>query len=208
MLHAGPEGQLELRADQSGRRVISGQFPYNKWAVLSDGGKNGRPKKERFVPGAFSFSLGNIKLSPIYLLFGHSYDKPLASTAAETLLFKDSAEALVFDAIIVPEIERISWVQDLFGLILAGLSIGLSPGFRIPPERAVPADQSEKIEQEPYDPSRGMFGAILRTLIDVLLFELSIVTRPAYGEAQVQLRNWSVENGITRPRAEGILRWR
>ena len=81
MLFGGLEGSsLELRADQSGRRVISGRFPYNKWAVLSDSGKNGRPRKERFAPGAFRYSLENTKQSPIHLLFGHSYDRPLAST--------------------------------------------------------------------------------------------------------------------------------
>ena len=35
MLFGGLEGSsLELRADQTSRRVISGRFPYNKWAVL------------------------------------------------------------------------------------------------------------------------------------------------------------------------------
>lgn len=208
VLFGGLDGSLELRAGQDGRRVIHGRFPYGKWAVLSDGGKNGWPKKERFAPGAFRYSLDNIKQSPIHLLSGHSFDRPLASTDTGTLAFHDSAEALTFDAIIVEEVAAISWVQDLFNLIAAGLSIGLSPGFRIPPERAVPADQAEQIDQEPNDPSKGMFGAILRTILQAILFELSIVTRPAYDQAQVEMRNWTVENGIARPRAEGILRWR
>ena len=198
---------LELRADQSGWRVIHGRFPYGKWAVLSDGGKTGRPRKERFAPGAFRYSLENVKQSPIHLLFGHSYDKPLASTETGTLAFHDSAEALTFDAVIVEEVSKISWIQDLFQLILAGLSIGLSPGFRIPPERAV--EIAEKIEQEPHDPSRGMFGAILRTILEAILFELSIVTRPAYDQAQVEMRNWQVtESGLVTPKRVGALRWR
>lgn len=55
MLFGVLEGSsLELRAVE-GRRVISGRFPYNKWAVTSDRGKNGRPRKERFAPGAFQY---------------------------------------------------------------------------------------------------------------------------------------------------------
>lgn len=56
MLFGVLEGSsLELRA-VDGRRVISGRFPYNKWAVTSDRGKNGRPRKnasrrERFSTG-------------------------------------------------------------------------------------------------------------------------------------------------------------
>lgn len=191
MLYGGFEAaSLELRADQSGRRVIRGRFPYNKWAVLSDGGKTGRPKKERFAPGSFRYSLENTNKSPIHLLAGHSYDRPLASTDNGTLHFRDTSEALTFDATIVPEVAQISWVSDLFGLIAAGLSIGLSPGFRMPPPRAVPADDAEKIEEEDYNPSRGMFGAILRTILEAVLFEFSVVTRPAY-DATVELRNWN-----------------
>lgn len=125
-----------------------------------------------------------------------------------TLSFEDTVEVLLFDATIVEEVAKISWVQDLFQLVLAGLSIGLSPGFRIPPPRAVPADQAQQIDQEPYDPGKGMMGAILRTILEAILFELSIVTRPAYNNATVEMRNWTVENGVARPGVEGILRWR
>lgn len=201
-------GTLELRASKKGRG-IRGRFPYNKRAVLSDGGKTGKPKKEEFAPGAFTYSLQATDQSPIHLLAGHSYDKPLASTENGTLALVDTPEALTFEADIVPEVAAISWVVDLFALIEAGLSVGLSPGFRIPPERAVPADQAEKITQEPYDPAKGMHGAIIRTILQAILFELSIVTRPAYDQAQVEARNWQPnDKGVIVPRPNSILRYR
>ena len=209
MLHGGLDiGTLELRAGPKGRS-IRGRFPYNKWAVLSDGGtKGGRPKKERFAPGAFKYSL-EAPDQDIALLAGHSFDRPLASKKTGTLTFEDGKEALTFEAEISPEVAAISWVQDLFRLIEAGLSVGLSPGFRIPPPRAVPPDEAEKIEQEIVDAARGMHGAILRTILQAILHELSIVTRPAYDEAQVDLRSWQPNDaGVLVPRPQSILRYR
>jgi hypothetical protein len=46
------------------------------------------------------------------------------------LKLTDTNEALTFDATIVPEFLSVSYVLDI-------LQIGLSPGFRIPPKRAV-----------------------------------------------------------------------
>jgi len=204
MLHAADLGSLELRASQNGARKLAGRFPYNKWAVLSDGGKTGRPKKERFAPGAFTYSLEHVDDSPIHLLAGHSYDR-----ANKTLTLTDTDTELLFEAILTPEVVSITWVQDLLRLIEAGLSVGLSPGFRIPPERAVPAGEAELIENEGYNPSKGAFNAILRTILQAILFELSIVTRPAYDEAQVEARNWQVtDSGLAVPRPQTILRYR
>jgi HK97 family phage prohead protease len=207
MLHGGDDGSsLELRAARNGRRVIRGKFPYRKWAVLSDGGRGGgRPRKERFAPGAFAHSINSAD-QDIALLSGHDFAKPLASKFTNTLIFSDTADALVFDAEIVEEVAQISWAQDLFRLIASGLSIGLSPGFRLPPPRAV--EKAEEITEEVVDPSRGMYGALLRTILQAVLFELSIVTRPAYDEAQVEMRNWQpTDAGVLVPN-HARRRWR
>lgn len=207
MLFAFDSGQLEIRDGGGGSRRLRGRFPYNKVAVLSDGGRNGgKPQKEKFAPGAFAYSLDNTDISPIHLLVGHSYDKPLASTDNDTLQLTDSPDALTFDAIITAAIADTTYGADILKMILAGLAVGISPGFRIPPPRAVPADQAEQITHEPHDPSKGMHGAIIRTILAALLFELSIVTRPAYDDTQIEARNWQVENGIAVPRK--IERWR
>lgn len=207
MLEAFAHGDLELRAGRKGGRRLRGRFPSKKRAVLSDGGKTGRPQKEEFGPKAFAFRVEDPK-EDIHLLVGHSYDQPLASKATGTLTFEDTPEALSFEAEITPDIIETTWAQNAMAAIAAGLMVGLSPGFRIPPRRAVPASDAEQITQGPVDPARGMHGAIIRTILQALLYELSIVTRPAYTDAQVEARNWTpAPSGLIVP-AHHSARWR
>lgn len=221
MLFAGIDaGDLEIRARKDGSRRLRGRFPYNRKAVLSSGGRTGKPKKEEFASRAFAYRV-NKPDEDIHLLVGHSYDKPLASKATQTLTLQDSDEALTFDAIITPQIADTSYGADAIALLLSGLAVGLSPGFMIPPERAV--KDAEKITQEAVDPSRGMHGAIIRTILAALLYELSIVTRPAYQEAtvetddlgnpineQIAARNWQLDDdsGLIVPKPPVLARWR
>jgi HK97 family phage prohead protease len=178
-------GELEIRRSPTGGRRLRGRFPYRKRAVLSDGGKNGgRPQKEEFLPGAFTYSLESPD-QEIHLLVGHSFDKPLASKGTGTLVFNDTAEALGFDAEITPEIADTSYGSDVLKQIESGLAVGISPGFRIPPKRAVAV--AEKFTDEGHDPARGNHNALIRTIMAAILYELSVVTRPAYQEAVVQL---------------------
>jgi HK97 family phage prohead protease len=184
---AHDSGDLEVRRSADGSVRLRGRFPYGKTAVLSDGGRNGRPRKERIGPRAFAYRVNDPR-EDIHLLVGHRYDKPLASKLTQTLDLTDTADALTFNATVRPEIMRTSYAADAIAMLLSGLAIGLSPGFRIPPERAV--KEAEKVEEEPVEPDKGMNGAIIRTVLDALLFELSIVTMPAYEEAQVEARSW------------------
>jgi phage head maturation protease len=53
-----------------------------------------------------------------------------------------------------------------------------------------------------------MFAAIIRWILAALLYELSVVTRPAYDEAQVEARNWtSTAGGVLVP-GHALNRWR
>ena len=66
---------------------------------------------------------------------------------------------------------------------------------------------NEKVEEE--DPALGR--AIIRTILAAVLFELSIVTRPAYDEANVEARNWQVDSdtGLVVPaKPNALARWR
>ncbi len=183
MLWAGHEGGLEVRKRASGAVSLAGRFPYGARAVLSDGGRTGRPRKESIAPRAFAYRVDDPK-EDIHLLVGHSYDRPLASRGAGSLALKDTAAALTFEAVISPEMAEVSYVRDTLAAVDAGLMLGISPGFRLPPKRAVP--EPETIEDE--NPAEGT--AIIRTVLQALLYELSIVTRPAYPEAQIEARNW------------------
>lgn len=177
-------GGLELRAaGAAGGRQIKGRFPYGKRAVLSDGGRSGRPRKEVIAPKAFSYRVE--RRETIHLLVGHSYDRPLASTDNGSLRLNDTPEALSFEARIAPELERAPFFADFWGAFLAGLIGGVSPGFRIPPPAAVPPEEAEKTEEE--DPAEGR--ALVRTVFQALLFELSLVVSPAYQETEVEARS-------------------
>ncbi|MEQ8400698.1 MAG: HK97 family phage prohead protease [Roseitalea porphyridii] len=204
MLFAATGGDLELRRRAGGGFKLRGRFPYGKTATLSDGGRNGgRPRKERFAPKAFEYNVSRDDVN-IHFLSGHRYDKPLASRKARTLELNDTDDALEFDATITPEIEQTTWGRDFLSAFAAGLVTGLSPGFRLPPQRTVP--NAETVEDE--DPSDG--NAIIRTINAALLFELSAVTQPAYDEAQIEARNWKVSGvptGAT-SRVDHLRRWR
>jgi HK97 family phage prohead protease len=205
MLYGHHAGGLELRRAADGAARVHGVFPYNKTAVLSDGGRNGRPRKEIIRPRAFAYRVERPDEN-IHLLAGHDYNRPLASREAGTLTLKDSDEALTFEAIITPEIQRASYVADLLAGIAAGLVLGLSPGFRLPPERAV--KNAETIENEGTDPANGMHNAIIRSVWAALLFELSVVTVAAYLEAQVEARNWTPSGDGKAQLVSHLHRWR
>ncbi|MHA3915690.1 HK97 family phage prohead protease [Halovulum sp. GXIMD14793] len=187
MLTGFADGGLELRKRASGALALQGRFPYGKRAVLSDGGRSGRPKKEVIAPRAFAYRVDRPE-EDIHFLVGHSFDKPLASRSAGTLDLVDADDALTFTATISEEMQEVSYVRDILAGISAGLTLGISPGFRLPPKRAVP--EPEMIEDEGHDPENGAHNAIIRTVLAALLYEISVVTRPAYPEAQVEARNW------------------
>lgn len=202
MLWGGHDGGLELRKRASGAMALRGRFPYGKRAVLSDGGRTGRPRKEVIAPRAFAYRVERPE-EDIHFLVGHSYDRPLASRSAGTLDIVDGDDALTFTATITPEMQRVSYVADFLGGFAAGLIVGLSPGFRIPPPRTVP--DAEKVEEE--DPAEGT--ALIRTIFQALLYEVSVVTRPAYDETQLEERNWTPHRAdLIRPTPRPLQRWR
>ncbi|MEL6364334.1 MAG: HK97 family phage prohead protease [Pseudomonadota bacterium] len=173
---------------------LQGSFPYNRPALLSDGGRRGRPRKEVVAPGAFRFRIEE-PAEEIYLLAGHRYDKPLASKRAGTLTFTETAAALLISAVVTPLIAETQHGRDAISLLTAGLATGLSPGFRMPPERVVPPEQAEEITEEPDNPEEGENRALIRTIKDALLYEFSVVTQPAYPDAQVEARRWTPPAG-------------
>ncbi len=169
---AGLEVRREGKAPE-----IRGRFPYGGLAVIAD---RGAVRKERIMPGAFAFTLDDPDLE-VNLLFGHSFDKPLASRKAGSLVLSDTADALTFSARIDPDLQDVSHVRDALAMLGAGLVTGISPGFRVPPKETVP--NNERLDPEPGNP-----GVFIRTLLALVLYELSLVTRPAYAASQAELR--------------------
>lgn len=201
-------GELEIRRVlRNNKTAVAGSFPYRKRAVLSDGGRRGVPQKEEFAENAFAYRVNDAK-KEIHLLVGHSYDRPLASKLTGSLKLRDTARALEFEANIAPEIAATSYGQDVLAMIAAGLAFGISPGFRLPPERAVPREKAETFETEDIDPDRDMHGARIRTIHEALLYEISIVTRPAYKESTVEARSWAIDNQANTTLPDFLRRWR
>lgn len=201
MLWASPDGSLEIRKRASQALALHARFPYASLATLHSGGNGARPRKEQFAPRAFSYVVdGEGRDRDVHLLVGHSFDKPLASRSAGTLQLRDTDEALLIDAQIGQEMQEVSYVRDFLAGLAVGLVGGISPGFRIPPPEAVP--EAERIEEE--DPAEG--NALIRTILAAILFEVSIVTRPAYPDTQVEARNWTPSDAGLLVASDGLSR--
>lgn len=175
------DGELEIRA-KGGRRRIRGKFRYGATATLAD---RGSVRKERFEPRAFKFAVDDPERE-INLLRGHSFDQPLASKRAGTLALDDSAEGLAFEATLPETAAMPSYMRDTVQMIEAGLMVGISPGFRVPPRDVVP--DAERLEPEPGNP-----GVKVRVIRAAVLSELSLVTRPAYPDTEAAVRAMQTE---------------
>ena len=166
--------KLEIRRS-GGMRILSGRFNYGSTATVRD---RGRVRKERFEPRAFRFAIED-ETRQLDILVGHDFGKPIASRKAGTLAIADGDDGVTFEAQL-PD-DPPSWVVDAEKSIAAGLMVGLSPGFTVPPASAVP--DAERLEPEPGNP-----GVQVRVIREAVLREFSIVTSAAYADAAVDLR--------------------
>lgn len=176
MLFGGfASGVIEIRAGADGSRRLSGRFAYGVRTTLSEG-RGGR-LEEVFAARAFQLQ------DEVHLLAHHDFARPLASRSTGTLELRNDDAALSFEAVVTPQIAGTSHARDVMALVDAGLSIGLSPGFTL-----APSETAEKVERQA--------GGVLRTVHEAALWELSIVTRAAYGNATVTARNWTPAEGL------------
>ena len=203
MEHSRLLGSLELR-QEGGRPAIHGVFPYGQEAVVSD---RGRQRKERIAAHAFRFSVEDLTRD-IHLLRGHSFDKPLASRRNGTLELEDRDDALEFVAAL-PDTALPAYMEETLRMIEADLLNGISPGFRVPPASALAAGAvPEELIPEPGNP-----GVSIRQINEAVLYELSLVTRPAYQETTLDMRSEGANRAVTPtpPRAirggYGALAW-
>ena len=116
------------------------------------------------------------------LLYGHDFNRPIASMLAGSLTVTSDDAALRFTATLPPDGERPSWMEDAVRAVRSGLVRGISPGFRVPPRDVVP--NGEELIPEPGNP-----GVMIRQINQALIPELSLVTRPAYVDSAVDLRH-------------------
>lgn len=184
MLYGSPIA-FEVRAEGGATR-LSGRFPYGAETTLGNG------RRERFAARAFR---SRIEAGEnVFLLAGHDPEKPLASTEAGSLTLHDDDDALHIEARVMAST---SWARDALAALAAGLTKGLSPGFRVGPGGDVVTRSAD---------------GLLRTVHHAELFEVSMVTRAAYDQAQIAARSWTVDRRtwaeLYPALAEGISRWR
>ena len=199
------DAELEIRARGSGGGSLFGRFAYSQgpgrgMATVSD---RGRVRKERIAGDAFGWQMREfMKLHKemadvidearlevlrqaldrrnVHVLGGHSYDKPLGSLKSGAKIVS-TKEAVEFEIDLPPPGSQPSYMSDLVAMIRGGLAGGVSPGFRVLPASAV--RNAETFEPEPGNP-----GVQVRVINQAVLSELSIVTRPAYSETEIDVR--------------------
>lgn len=189
MLFGGVIGALELRRDGDGSARLVGRFAYGEPTTIVPAGRMGAARREVIASRAFAPRLDQAD-AEIHLLVGHDFDRPLASRSTGTLTLSETDAALEIEARITAAVAGTGHGRDALALASEGLSVGLSPGFRLADDT-----RAERIDQE-------ADGAIMRTVLRAELFELSIVTRPAYPKAQIEARCWTVQ---TRPARRRML---
>lgn len=151
--------ELEVREGENGAVTIAGRAaPFNQWS--QELRSRNRRFRERIAPTAFDRALGG---GDVVALYQHDTAMPLARTRAGTLrLWKDET-GLRFE--MAPAMGT-TWGRDAVAAVREGLVDSMSFGFRVSG-----AGMTE---------ARGEGDLYERTLYDVDLREISLVTFPAY----------------------------
>ena len=195
------DGSLEIRARGAGR-VLSGRFPYGSTATIRS---SGTVRKERFAAGSMSWQvrefeklqaeLGRVMQGSVdrarreileeqlerrntHLLAGHSYDRAIADMRTGNLKVRHTREAVEIEAELPPESRQPSWVRDAVLAVEGGQLRGISPGFQVPAGKG-----GERLV-----PEEGNPGVMVREITDAVVFEYSLVARPAYASTEVDAR--------------------
>ncbi len=207
-MHDAPifDGGFEIRVrDRGGGRVLSGKFPLGKTATIRS---KGRVRKERFAPDSMSWQvrefaklqgeLADVMKSSLdearkqilierledaiekrntFLLVGHDYNRAVADMRSGTLAVTHKADAVEIEAELPDVADMPSWVRDAVLAVQGKQLRGISPGFQ------VPAKGGERLV-----PEAGDGDAMVREITDAVVFEYSLVARPAYPQTEVDAR--------------------
>ena len=215
------DGGLEIRR-VGGSRFLSGSFPLGRQATMRS---SGRVRKERFKKGNGGASMswqfrqfekvqkqlaqdiGNIAEDVIaeledellkrntHLLVGHSYDRAVADTLTGNLALTYTDDAVRFSATLPDEADMPSWIRDAVLGVRGGQIKGVSPGFQVTTKGA-----------ERLIPEAGNPGVFIREIEDAVVYEYSLVSRPAYSGTDITARHDAV-NGAQEPKPGRATLW-
>lgn len=142
--------------------------------------KFGQPSKDLggFVEVITPEALKEVDLSNVFLLYGHDYSKPLASTKAGTLKLDVDEVGLHFEA----ELPNTTYANDVYENVAKKILDSMSFGF------VLGMDSFDQAED----------GSVVRSIEKMkALNEISVVTIPAYDSTNVQVDKRSYEKFIT-----------
>ena len=134
----------------------------------------------------------------VHILSGHSYDKPLGDMLKGTARVRSTNAAVEFEVDLPDDADMPTYMLDVVKEIRTKRAGGISPGFMVPPRNVVA--NAERLEPEPGNPD-----VQVRVINQAVLYELSIVTRPAYSSTSVDLRAEDFPN--QEPERKRVRRW-
>ena len=190
-----PVHGLELR-QVGGVRKLTGAFKYGDRATISD---RDDVRKEEFLRGAFDFSVNSTPTKEIHILKGHNYDNVVGRRAGAgqkpgNTIITENADGVQFETVL-PEGAAYNEAQRAVILDFdLGFIGGVSPGFQVPPSTVVA--NAVRVVAEPNNP-----GVFIRQIAAALLFELSLVARPAYQNSEVDAELRAVFGGAPAARS-------
>lgn len=153
-----------IQDEESGKLVVSGYVnETGKYSHLL--GKR-KKFKEKIQKGAFTRALGNG--NDVHFLAEHDDNKILASTRNKSLKLVEDEKGLLMTA----EISDTSYGRDYHTLINDGILRNMSFGF------SVDKDKWKKMND----------GTYTREITDLTLYEVSVVTNPAYPQTTISAR--------------------
>lgn len=151
-------GRVELRAKGESKMIAGHAAVFNQLSEDLGG------FREQIAPGAFA---GAIQRDDVRALFNHDPNFIFARTANGTLRLSEDDHGLFFEA----DPTRAQWVEDLLSSIERGDVTQCSFAFR-----------TIRDEWQMAGPN------VVRTLLEVRLYDVSPVTYPAYPQTDVGLR--------------------
>jgi hypothetical protein len=163
------QGFAELRAtDKNEFALVGYAATYNSWSKDLGG------FREQIKPGAFTRSLQ--AKADVKCLFNHSADHILGRTKSGTLTLTDTPRGLQFRCQLDKDSQK---HQDVYAAVSRGDISECSFAFTV-----AQGGQSWTEGMDPDTNQRTQF----RTLTDVDLIDVSVVTYPAYNETDAQAR--------------------
>lgn len=164
-----PDG-LRLERAAKGARIVGHASVFNQWTTIHRG--DGYEFREIVRPGAYRNALAEGQ--DVRALFNHNRDYVLGRTKSKTLSLREDSVGLLSE-INPPDTQ---WARDVLALIERGDLSGMSFAFR-------PRKSGYRVK----DYTRDGVTYFDAELTDADLFDVSVVTNPAYPQTDVGIRS-------------------